>query len=51
MKKKKFDAVKMMRDARNEMGEKYFANINLLLKDLEKVRKKYKLLPKPAKAA
>lgn len=50
-KKKKFDAVQMMRDIRNKMGEKYYENIDLLLKDMEKVRKKYKLSPKKPKAA
>ena len=41
-KKKKFDAVQMVRDIRNKMGEKYYANIDLLMKDLERVHKKYK---------
>jgi hypothetical protein len=50
-KKKKFDAVQMMRDIRNKMGEKYYENVDLLLKDMEKVRKKYKISPKTQKAA
>ena len=50
-KKKKFDAVKMMRDIRDKMGEKYYNNIDLLFKDLEKIRKKYKLSPPTKKVA
>lgn len=49
--KKKFDAVQMMRDIRNKMGEKYYENIDLLMKDMEKVRKKYKISTKAPKAA
>ncbi|MEO6883126.1 MAG: hypothetical protein ABI199_03775 [Bacteroidia bacterium] len=49
--KKKFDAVQMTRDIRNKMGEKYYQSIDLLLKDMEKVRKKYKITSKTQKAA
>jgi hypothetical protein len=50
-KAKKFDAVKMVRDIRDTMGEKYFNNINLLHKDLEKIRKKYHLKHKTRQVA
>jgi len=40
-KKKKFDSVKMMREIRDELSERYLKNPNLEKKDLEKIRKKY----------
>ena len=43
MKKKKFDAVKMMRDIRDKLTKRYLENPDLELKDLEKIRIKYKL--------
>jgi len=43
MKKKKFDAVKMMRDIRDKLTKRYLENPDLELKDLEKIRRKYKL--------
>lgn len=49
-KKKKFDAVKTMRDIRDKMGERYYQNIDLLFKDLEKVRKKYGIKTKHKEA-
>ena len=56
MKKKeeKVDAVKMMRDIRDRLSEKYYKNSSALFKDMEKIRKKYRLNPKiakPSKAA
>jgi hypothetical protein len=44
MKKKarNMDAVKMMRDIRDRLSEKYYKNTETLFKDMEKVRKKYK---------
>jgi hypothetical protein len=39
MKTKKFDAVKMMRDIRNQLHKRYSANEELREKDLNKVRK------------
>ena len=50
-KKKKFDAVKMVREIRDAMGEKYYHNTNLLIKDMEKIRKKYHLKHKTAQVA
>ncbi len=39
MKMKKIDAVKMMRDIRNQLHKRYSANKTLQEKDLEKIRK------------
>jgi len=41
-KKKKFDSVKMMRDIRDKLGERYLKNPELEKKDLDKVRKQYR---------
>jgi len=41
---KKFDAVKMMRDIRDKMVEKYLKNPELQTEELEEIRKKYKIL-------
>ena len=38
---KKFDAVKMMRDIRDKIVEKYGKNPELEIKELEEIRKKY----------
>ena len=46
MKKKKFDAVKMMRDIRDKLTKRYLENPDLEISDLEKIRRKYKLLAK-----
>lgn len=42
-KHKKFDAVQMMREIREKLGEKYWQNPNILKKEMESVRKKYTL--------
>ena len=42
-KEKKFDAVKMMRDIRDRLSVKYYNNTELLMKDLQEVRRKYKM--------
>ncbi len=46
MKKKKFDAVKMMRDIRDKLSKRYLENPDLEFKDLEIIRRKYKLSKK-----
>lgn len=38
---KKFDAVKMMRDIRDKLVEKYLRNPELETRELEEIRKKY----------
>lgn len=43
MKKKKIDAVKMMRDIRDKLTERYLKNPELENSDLEKIRRKYKI--------
>ena len=40
-KKKKFDAVKMMREIREKLSEKYWQHPEILKKDMEEVRKEY----------
>lgn len=40
--KKTFDAVKMMREIRDELSEKYWQHPELLKQDLKKIREKYK---------
>ena len=42
-KQKKFDCVKMMRDIRDKLTERYLQNPELEMEDLEKIRKKYNL--------
>ena len=44
--KKKFDAVKMMRDIRGKLVEKYMKNPELQSKELEEIRKKYSIKEK-----
>ena len=46
MKKKKFDAVKMMRDIRDKLSKRYLENSDLEIKDLKMIRRKYKLIKK-----
>jgi hypothetical protein len=41
---KKFDAVKMMRDIRDKMVERYLKNPELETEELEEIKKKYKIL-------
>jgi hypothetical protein len=46
MKKKKFDAVKLMRDIRDKLTKRYLDNPELEDYDLEKIRQKYGLSKK-----
>ncbi len=41
---KKFDCVKMMRDIRDKMAERYLKNPELELKELIEIRKKYGII-------
>jgi hypothetical protein len=41
---KKFDCVKMMRDIRGKMVERYLRNPELELKELTEIRKKYGII-------
>jgi len=41
---KKFDCVKMMRDIRDKMAERYLKNPELELKELTEIRKKYSII-------
>jgi len=43
MDKKKFDSVKLMRDIRDKLTERYLQKPELEKKDLEIIRKKYKI--------
>ncbi len=45
-KKKKFDAVKMMRDIRDKLTKRYLDNPDLEISDLKKIRRKYKIKAK-----
>ena len=38
---KKFDAVKMMRDIREKLSEKYWKHPDILKQEMEEIRKKY----------
>ena len=40
---KKFDAVKMMRDIREKLSEKYWKHPDILKKEMEEIREKYNL--------
>ena len=40
---KKFDAVKMMREIRENLSEKYWKNPDILKKEMEAIRQKYNL--------
>ena len=46
MKNKEIDAVKMMRDVREKLSSKYYSQPEMLLRDLEVIRKKYSLKQK-----
>jgi len=46
---KKFDAVKMMREIRDRLSEKYLEKPELEEKDLEATRKEYGIKPKRLK--
>ena len=41
---KKFDCVKMMRDIRDQMAERYLKNPDLELKELAEIRMKYGII-------
>jgi hypothetical protein len=53
MSDKKFDAVKMMRDIREELSAKYWKHSEILKKEMEEIRKKYDMhdLPNSSIAA
>ena len=40
---KKFDSVKMMREIREQLSEKYWKHPDILKKEMEEIRKKYNL--------
>jgi len=40
---KKFDAVKMMRDIREKLSEKYWKHPDILKQEMEAIRQKYNL--------
>lgn len=42
-KNKKFDAVKMMRDIREKLSEKYWKHPDILKKEMEAIRRKYNI--------
>ena len=42
-KDKEFDAVKMMRDIRENLSEKYWKHPDILKKEMQTIREKYKL--------
>ncbi len=42
-KNKKFDAIKMMRNIREKLSERYWQHPDILKKEMEAVRKKYNL--------
>ncbi len=44
-KNKQFDAVKMMRDIREKLSEKYWKHPDILKKEMETIRKKYNIEP------
>ena len=41
---KKFDCVKVMRDIRDKMAERYLKNPELEIKELKEIRKKYGII-------
>jgi len=48
-KEKDFDAVKMMRDIRDELSEQYNKDPETYMKELEKINKKYGIREKEEK--
>jgi hypothetical protein len=40
---KKFDAVQMMREIREKLSERYWKHPDVLKKEMEAIRKKYKI--------
>jgi uncharacterized protein YbbC (DUF1343 family) len=51
MKEKKFDAVKMMREIRDKLHDKYKKDPMQKQKDLDQIRKKYSHLSKKEKVS
>jgi hypothetical protein len=51
-KNKKFDAVQMMREIREQLSEKYWKHPDILKKEMQAIREKYNLktTPETAKA-
>jgi len=47
MKNKKFDAVQMMRDIREQLSEKYWKHPEILKDEMSAIRKKYNIKTKP----
>jgi hypothetical protein len=47
MKNKEFDAVKMMREIRDELSKRYMKDIEAEKRDLEEIRRKYQILDEP----
>lgn len=41
-KEKKYDSVKMMREIREKLSKKYSQDPNIEIKDLEKIKEKYR---------
>lgn len=48
---KKFDAVKMMREIREILSEKYWKHPDILKKEMDEIRKKYNILLDTPKAS
>ena len=46
---KKFDAVKMMRDIREKLSEKYWKHPDILKQEMEEIQKKYHIKKKRLK--
>ena len=46
---KQFDAVKMMRDIREKLSEKYWKHPDILKQEMEAIREKYNLKVAPSK--
>jgi hypothetical protein len=44
MKNKEIDAVKTMREIRNELSKRYMRDIEVEMKDLEEIQRKYHIL-------
>jgi len=51
-KNKKFDAVQMMREIREQLSEKYWKHPDILKKEMQAIREKYslKITPETVKA-
>lgn len=50
-KNKKFDAVQMMRSIREKLSVKYWKHPDILKKEMEAIRKKYKIKPQTLETA